>query len=527
MLLEDGGAGDLRAPGSAPAAARRPGRQRRVGWPRWPLATVWGMAAVWAGLFSYLSIRRHDAFWTGRFDLGNMVQAVWSTAQGRPLETTDVAGDQFVRLGAHVDPILVLFTPLAWTGVLPAGAARGPGGHRRRPGRCRPTGWGAAGSATSGWRSPAAAVYLLYPPLLWATLTEFHPVTLAAPLLLFCIWAAEERRYALLTIVRRPGGAHQGGGGPRAGGARPLDGRPRPGAALRGGAGGGRRWPGWRSPCWSSSRASTTAAGRRSSTATPRLGDDGAGVARTLLTRPWEAAELARVVRPPELPGGPARPARLPVAGGPAARGRGPARGAHQRPGGLVPAVLDRVPVRRRDRALPRRRGDPRPRPAAPRRAPGLAGAGARARRGGGRRVGRRSSCVSGVYLGPLPWWGAVPAVGSDERIEQYRVGAHADAAARAVGADPGRRPGVGRQPARRAPVRARAHPHLPGRSDEAQWVVVDRRRPYLGDRLAPFAHAAQVARLRRPAGHAPGARRRRRHGVPARARAPASARAG
>ena len=108
---------------SAPPVPRplpRPAsRARRVGWPRWPLATVWGLAAVWAGLFSYLSIRRHDAFWTGRFDLGNMVQAVWSTAQGRPLETTDIAGDQFVRLGAHVDPILVLFTPLAWTGVLP------------------------------------------------------------------------------------------------------------------------------------------------------------------------------------------------------------------------------------------------------------------------------------------------------------------------------------------------------------------------------------------------------------------------
>ena len=70
-------------------------------------------------VFAYLAVARHRAFWTGRFDLGNMVQAVWSTAHGRPLETTDVTGDQFVRLGAHVDPILVLFTPLAWTGFLP------------------------------------------------------------------------------------------------------------------------------------------------------------------------------------------------------------------------------------------------------------------------------------------------------------------------------------------------------------------------------------------------------------------------
>jgi hypothetical protein len=32
---------------------------------------------------------------------------------GAPLETTGYAGDQFVRPGSHVDPIPVLFTPLA------------------------------------------------------------------------------------------------------------------------------------------------------------------------------------------------------------------------------------------------------------------------------------------------------------------------------------------------------------------------------------------------------------------------------
>jgi len=175
-------------------------RARRAGWPRWPLATVWGLAAVWAGLFSYLSIRRHDAFWTGRFDLGNMVQAVWSTAQGRPLETTDIAGNQFVRLGAHVDPILVLFTPLAWTGVLPqallvAQAVIVAAG-------ALPAYWlGRRWLGDERLAVAAAAVYLLYPPLQWATLTEFHPVTLAAPLLLFCIWAAEERRYVLLSVA--------------------------------------------------------------------------------------------------------------------------------------------------------------------------------------------------------------------------------------------------------------------------------------------------------------------------------------
>src|SRR5207245_337596 len=57
---------------------------------------------------------RHDAYATGRFDLGNMVQAVWSTAHGHPLRMTDLHGDQISRLAAHVDPILVLFAPLWW-----------------------------------------------------------------------------------------------------------------------------------------------------------------------------------------------------------------------------------------------------------------------------------------------------------------------------------------------------------------------------------------------------------------------------
>jgi hypothetical protein len=32
---------------------------------------------------------------------------------------------------------------------------------------------------------------------------------------------------------------------------------------------------------------------------------------------------------------------------------------------------------------------------------------------------------------------------------------------------------------------------------DEADWVIVDTRRPYLGDRLLPRAHATRVAALR------------------------------
>ena len=179
-------------------AARPPGRWRRLARDRSQLLVV-AMMAVYAGVFAWLSVARHRSFSTGRFDLGNMVQAVWNTAEGRFLETTDLSGVQFNRLGAHVNLVLVLFTPLWWawpspemllvaqalivaTGALPAFWLG-----RRWLGDDR--------LALAG-----AAVYLLYPALQHATLFDFHPVTLAAPLLLFCIWAIEERRDLVLGV---------------------------------------------------------------------------------------------------------------------------------------------------------------------------------------------------------------------------------------------------------------------------------------------------------------------------------------
>ena len=69
---------------------------------------------AFAAGFGALSMLRHRAFETGRFDLGNMVQAVWSTAHGHPLRVTNLRGEQALRLGAHLDPVLVLFAPLWW-----------------------------------------------------------------------------------------------------------------------------------------------------------------------------------------------------------------------------------------------------------------------------------------------------------------------------------------------------------------------------------------------------------------------------
>jgi len=79
-----------------------------------PKALLWTATAAYAAGFGVLSILQYRAYNTGRFDLGNMAQAVWATAHGHPLEITNLQGDQASRLGSHVDPILAAFAPLWW-----------------------------------------------------------------------------------------------------------------------------------------------------------------------------------------------------------------------------------------------------------------------------------------------------------------------------------------------------------------------------------------------------------------------------
>ena len=150
------------------------------------------VGAFAAGM-SALSVLQQRAFETGRFDVGNLTQVVWSTANGRFLEMTDVHGEQISRLGAHFDPIVVVLVPLWWIwpspelllvvqavavalGAVPVYllAQKHLGGDR-------------AGLAF-------AIVYLLYPPTQWLVVDDFHPVAFATPLLLAAIWFLDENR---------------------------------------------------------------------------------------------------------------------------------------------------------------------------------------------------------------------------------------------------------------------------------------------------------------------------------------------
>ena len=167
--------------------------------PRMRLVLAVGIAAYAAG-FAALSVLRHSAFVTGRFDLGNMVQAVWSTAHGHVLRMTDLHGDQISRLAAHVDPILVVFAPLWWIWPSPdmllvvQAIAVGVGAvpiyllARKH-----------LASARAGLGF--ALAYLLYPATGWLTLNEFHPVALATPLLLYAFWYLDEGRLVAFALA--------------------------------------------------------------------------------------------------------------------------------------------------------------------------------------------------------------------------------------------------------------------------------------------------------------------------------------
>jgi uncharacterized membrane protein len=143
--------------------------------------------------YAALSVLRQRAFATGRFDLGNMVQAVWWTAHGHPLRMTNLHGDQISRLAAHVDPLLAVFGPLWWIWPSPdlllvvQALAIATGAF--------PVYWLARKHLRSAHAGLGfALVYLLYPATGWLTLNEFHPVALATPLLLFAFWFLDNDR---------------------------------------------------------------------------------------------------------------------------------------------------------------------------------------------------------------------------------------------------------------------------------------------------------------------------------------------
>lgn len=459
-------------PPVGPPGARRDGA----------LLAAWAMAAAWALAFSLLSVARHRAFWTGRFDLGNMVQAVWSTSEGRPLETTDVLGRQFVRLGAHVDPLLVLLAPLwrVWPDpalllVTQAVAVALGAVPVFLLGRL----WlGDDRLALAG-----AAAYLLYPPLQWSTVSEFHPVTLATPLLLTAIWAVAEGRPVVLAFaaVGAALGKEQVGLALAGLGlwAAVAHGRRRWGAVL---AVGGIAWTAVCiavvMPHFRPEGGPSPFLGRYA-----WLGDTEGEVLRTVVTRPWTAfgvlddpdrlTYLAALLLPLLL---------LPLAAPLLAAAALPELGlnllADYWPQYAIEfqytAVITPFLVAAALRGLARLRAR------APRSGPLGAARGVRP-------VAVAliaAPLVAGWHMGPLPLWDRLPG-GSGHRTWEFDVTPHARVMAEAAALIPDDAAvSVGNPFGAHLSARARVL-SFPLVAD-AEWVIADRQRPYFADRVAP-----------------------------------------
>ena len=442
-----------------------------------------GAVAFGAGL-SALAVLQHRAFWTGRFDVGNLTQAVWSTAHGDILTVTGLRGQQFSRLGAHFDPLVAAFAPLwlLWPDpslllvVQACAVATGAVPVYLLGRRHLASDWAAAGFALA---------YLLHPATQWLVLDDFHPVALATPLLLWAFWFLDSERlvpfaltagaacltkeqiglvvaamglwYALRPTGRRVGLAIAGVGtivsvvavtvvvphfAP--GGGSPFAGR----YESVGGSPGGMAETAIRDPGALLGAASD---GRDLA----YLGD----LLLPLLGLPL-LAPLAALTALPELALNLLSDTRTQTS-------------IHFHytagaiPGLMVAAVLGAARLRRRY---------------------------AWARRPEGRAI-VVSTVIAGILLGPLPAWSHVP-FGSDLAAREHVVGRHAEVAERALRSIP---------PQAAVSASNTLGAHLSERRRvfsfpvlrEAEWIAVDRTRPSHRDRaVAPEAFAAALERI-------------------------------
>jgi uncharacterized membrane protein len=164
---------------------------------------VYGGTAAYAALFGFAAVLHHVVFRSGHADLGSMAQTIWNTLHGHFLVATSAVGDQVVRLGFHVDPLLVLLAPLFWIWPSPLllpivqalAAASG----------ALPVFWLARKHLGSS-RSAAnfAFAYLLYPATQFNAFTiaaGFHALSLAVPLVLYAVWFLDEDRLIAFSIL--------------------------------------------------------------------------------------------------------------------------------------------------------------------------------------------------------------------------------------------------------------------------------------------------------------------------------------
>ena len=160
------------------------------------------MIAIYIIYFIAASFLRFDNFFTGRFDLGNMDQAVWNTIHGRIFKITDPNGTEIIsRLAFHADFLLILISPLylIWS-------------HPKMLLLLQSVvlGFGALFVylisknilKNKNISLAFSFAYLLNPSLQFGNLYDFHPVTLATTILLGAFYFLKEKKYlCMLTFL--------------------------------------------------------------------------------------------------------------------------------------------------------------------------------------------------------------------------------------------------------------------------------------------------------------------------------------
>ncbi len=155
---------------------------------------------VYIAGISALVLYRHEQYNSTAFDLAFYDQVLWNTAHGRIMEYTVGATLEYeTNWISHVEPILFLVAPFKlvfveerWllilqtiiiaSGVIPVYQI-------------------AVRTWRRGWAGFIFSLfYLLYPTVGWSNMFDFHPLTIATPLLLWAYDQLEEKRYPVCSL---------------------------------------------------------------------------------------------------------------------------------------------------------------------------------------------------------------------------------------------------------------------------------------------------------------------------------------
>src|SRR5437667_8047718 len=183
-------------------------KRLKISYPATQLQLAWIALAIimliYAVDLSYQTLLRYDTFKATAFDLGNMDQVLWNTIHGRLFQFTNQGADWYgppTRLAVHFEPIilplsllylfyadprilLVFQTLVLVSGALPIFLLT----RKYLP----------------EWPILAALMavaYLLSPALLGLNIFDFHPISLATPLLLYAMLALDYKRYGWFILA--------------------------------------------------------------------------------------------------------------------------------------------------------------------------------------------------------------------------------------------------------------------------------------------------------------------------------------